>query len=93
MSIRELTMREGAPKRRTLTDVLNGGAVPSLTLVHQVATALGVHAWELMKERSRAEESPATNIKHLPPRYRPIFAPQQSGRTEGKIGRKTKSRT
>jgi transcriptional regulator with XRE-family HTH domain len=52
ISINALSRREGAPKQRTLNDVVNG-ADPRLETVDQIATALGVPAWTLFVEQDQ----------------------------------------
>jgi transcriptional regulator with XRE-family HTH domain len=93
---RQLTPRQfaqmvGAPKERTIYDVLNRGAVPGLTVVAQVAAALQIPAYQLMIERIARQEIP-TNIRKLPERYPPIFAVQQKNRTHGKTRRRNTPR-
>lgn len=68
MSVSQLARRTGAPPQTTLNDVLNAGAVPGLTVVAQIAFALGVHAWELMKER------PTATVTKIPDFYKPMFS-------------------
>ncbi len=55
-----LAKRVGAPRQRTLNDVMNG-ADPRLETVFQIATALGIPAWQLMTE-SASQTSNVTNF-------------------------------
>lgn len=80
---RQFAMLVGAPKERTIYDVLNRGAVPGLTVVHQCAVALNLKATDLLVERA-AKES-ATNVRKLPVSY-PSWS-EKIGK-QGKLRRK-----
>lgn len=90
LSPRQFAQMVGAPKERTIYDVLNRGAVPGLTVVAQVAAALQMPAYELLIERPKNHEN-LTNIRKLPDRYPSIFAAQQKDRTQGKTRRRNTS--
>ena len=71
MSIYQLAARTGAPPQSTLNDVLNGGAVPGLTVIYQIAFALGVNAFELLRERAEPESTKM--IARIPDLYPSAF--------------------
>lgn len=51
-----LSKRPGAPKQRTLDDVVYGGADPRLSTVQQVADGLGMHPLELLSQSVRGRD-------------------------------------
>lgn len=94
---RQLTPRQfaqltGAPKERTIYDVLNRGAVPGLTVVHQCAVALNMPATALLVDKPRSQELTTGKVRQLREPPTPVFAPQQSNRTNGKTTVRNKSR-
>lgn len=75
--------------QRTISDVLNTGKVPKLTTVYQIAIALGVHPWELMRPKDGVARS--GNVSKLPERYQPIFPTKEQSDSAVKP-RRNKSR-
>jgi hypothetical protein len=93
ISISKFCERVGAPPQTSLNDVLNFGAVPGLTLVYQVATALDLSPWELLKEKPiENQEILTSKVRQLRQQPPPIFGQRNNIRTQGKIPAKNKAR-
>lgn len=92
LSVDALSKRVGGPRQKTLDDVIYGGAVPRLTLIHQTAVALDMSAWELLQEPpAEAKKQP----KVVPLRTHQDIFPKADGDirktlTERQKGRKIK---
>jgi len=61
-----LSRRPGAPKQRTLDDVIYGGADPRLSTVQQIADGLGVHPLELLSQASGAKRDKVFHFPQYP---------------------------
>lgn len=91
MSETELSKRSGAPPQRTINEALKAIKVPGLTFVHQISVALGVHAWELFREKPKRQEIPTEKVSQLRPPMPKIFTSQHD-RTRGQTTKRNKSR-
>jgi hypothetical protein len=92
LSVLQFSKLIGAPKERTLADVLNAGSVPGLTVVHQCATALGVPVASLLTDMPiRNQEILTNNVRHLP-RLPSVFSRAPKDRTPGQMSKRNKSR-
>lgn len=56
LSENALSKRVGGPPQKTINSVMNG-TDPTIATVSQIATGLGVHAWELLIEKTSVVDS------------------------------------
>lgn len=66
-----LAGRAGGPKQTTFNDIMNGSD-PRLSSIHEIATALGIQAWQLLRESADVEREKFTNVKNFPQREKMI---------------------
>lgn len=92
LSVLGFSKLEGAPRERTLADVLHAGAVPRLTLVHQCAVALNIPVISLLVDGPAASQETMTGKVHpLRPPPAKLLSPAKH-RTQGQISKRNKSR-
>lgn len=71
LSRKALSERAGGPSQTTFNDTMRGSD-PRLKTVHEIATALGIQAWQLLRESADVEREKVTNIKNFPQREKMI---------------------
>lgn len=84
LSVLAFSRLTGAPRERTLADVLYAGAVPRLTVVHQCAVALNLPVMDLLVDKPTKSQENLTNVRKLPVRYPPIFGARREINTGSK---------
>lgn len=83
-----LSGRTGGPSQTTFNDTMRGSD-PRLETVYEIATALGIQAWQLLRESADVERENVTNVKNFPQPGRMIRKSPKSARKKADDRTKT----
>lgn len=79
LSRKGLSERTGGPSQTTFNDTMRG-ADPRLSTINEIATALGIQAWQLFIESADASRKNVTNVKNFPQPEKMIGKSHKSAR-------------